>query len=113
MRDHAPAHVGHGVLVVRGVGVRMDAHRVKVFRALVALTLLASLWTLGAPQRAAADDPEACGYARYSTSTGPTSTVTFTTYCQSPCGGIGVDQPPVSVNGVVSVSGFVCVRHMP
>jgi len=68
---------------------------------------------LGASAPARADDPEVCGYVRYSTSTGPTSTVPMT-YCERPCSGnaVGMGIPPGHVGAVVSWEAFVCARRL-
>jgi hypothetical protein len=83
-------------------------------RGVIMAGTLASLWMLGAGGPATADNPEPCGHLRYSTSTGPTTTVTFGDYCERPCGAdsIGMGIPPGHVGTALSWEGFVCVRHV-
>lgn len=83
--------------------------RGSVGRALGAAAVMLTSLGVMVTQPADAQDPEVCGYVRYSTSTGPTSTAPYVPHCERPCGGVFVHVPPNSIDDN-EVEALACVR---
>jgi len=85
----------------------------RVARAVLAALFVGIAWVGVSPVGAEAELPAPCGYVRSSTG-GPTTTVTLTSYCERPCrdNGAGTGIPPGEI-WWVSWDGYVCVKHMP
>lgn len=90
------------------------ASRRVLARSLLALGAVSTALGFGFAGNPADATPTVCGYVRYSTSTGPSTTVSSIPYCDIPCepgGDVGVHVGPDQVLGV-KYEALACVTNI-